>query len=1188
MKQTARFDIVRRIGEGGMGVVYHAREKTSGRDVALKTLRDVDAQGIYRLKQEFRSLSDLEHDNLIRLGELFTEQGKWFFTMELLDGVGFLEHVADDEERLRASLAQLVSGVAALHDAGRVHRDVKPTNIMVTKEGRVVLLDFGLATELDVDTAEVDMSDENVVGTVAYMAPEQATGMPPGPEADWYSVGVILFEALTGELPFSGAAIEIMMDKQRLDPKRPRDLRPSVAEDLDQLCVELLSFDPRARPDAQSIIARLGVTPTEPTSPTSSSTSGRRPFVGREREMVLLLQAFNDSRAGRAIAVLVTGESGIGKTMLVRRFIESLYDKAQVFRGRCYQRESLPFKAFDALVDSISRYLNRLDQVDVALLLPKQIALLAQVFPVLRRVQAVARARLSKEAAVASVHERRALAFAALADLLSAIAEREPVVLFIDDLQWADADSLRLLNDLLGGERVPPILLVGSVRTEQGQASRVLEKEALATEVRELELERLAPEQAALLVSQLSGESGEAASVAADAAGHPLFIHELVRHRVATGRGGPLSLDEAIWSRVSGLEQPARRLLIAVAVAGAPIALSVASEVAGLSAQQIERRLGVLRIAHLVRTFGPRDALNVEPYHNRVRDAVLAKISDAERSDTHRKIADAIEASPAELRDPRMLVRHLIASGEKQRAAEQAVDAAQLMVDAMAFDQAAELYGTALSLSDAEGRGRYATYREMAFSLRNAGRGREAAAAFLAAAEHADSEHDRIACRRDGAQQLLLTGQLDEGLHALDALLGEIGEKLVTSRFRAIASLVWRRFTLWILGYRYTVRQDADPRLTMRFELYRTIARGLAFVDGLRGAYYQTRALALALRSGDRRCIAWALIYDFSFLIMLGFQKRAELVLEEARRAAAGVEDDDLKGMLEGMPGFTQYFSGDFKSAANTLAELDGVFRDLKVTTARSEMHNGRLFRLFALRHVGAFRELKRAFDHYLRDATARGDHYMQTSLLRSLGIRWLLAGEPERARAGLDKASWQPPEGGFHVQHWYEIQGRAELALYEGRGAALRDEIAALIDAFESSQLIRVKMIRLAYWWIFGRIALTERSLKDADRFARALMRVRDGGAFTGWGYLIAACTAHLRGDREAAVGLLAQAAATFEEHGWRLYHAVAQRRQGQLVGGDSGGAMIEAADAFFASEDYVAVPLIMAMFTPGFDEDE
>src|SRR4051794_13431864 len=195
---SGRFEIQRALGSGGTGVVYAARDHHRGCMVAVKTVRAATLEALHRLRDEFLMLHDLAHPNLVSLGELFDDDGHWFFSMELIDGVDFLRHVrpdgALDLARLRSALPQLAAGLAFLHAAGKVHRDVKPSNVLCTAN-RVVLLDFGLASDGD---------DPSYAGTLPYMAPEQHAGKPAGPAADWYAVGVMLWAALAGRLPFLG------------------------------------------------------------------------------------------------------------------------------------------------------------------------------------------------------------------------------------------------------------------------------------------------------------------------------------------------------------------------------------------------------------------------------------------------------------------------------------------------------------------------------------------------------------------------------------------------------------------------------------------------------------------------------------------------------------------------------------------------------------------------------------------------------------------------------------------------------------------------------------------------------------------------------------------------------------------------------------------------------------------------
>ncbi|HEY2510116.1 MAG TPA: serine/threonine-protein kinase, partial [Polyangiaceae bacterium] len=341
-----RFKVMRRLGEGGMGSVYEGLDQETKERIALKVLRSASPEGIVRFKREFRSLQDLHHPNLVRLGELVSEGTEWFFTMELVQGEDFVSWVTSlpssvpgapgyglegrgasvrpapfgfDEKRLRAALVQLVQGLGALHEAQKVHRDVKPSNVLVESSGRVVILDFGLVTE--VQEPGRSMTDLEVVGTPAYMAPEQAASRAVSPAADWYAVGVLLYEALTGQVPFNGAPLEVLLRKQKDEPPPPSALADGLPADLDELCTRLLRFDPTARPTARQILRTLDALPARAEPSFSTSVSLGVPFVGREAELLALRQAYDAiHESGRAASVLVRGESGIGKSCLVRHF----------------------------------------------------------------------------------------------------------------------------------------------------------------------------------------------------------------------------------------------------------------------------------------------------------------------------------------------------------------------------------------------------------------------------------------------------------------------------------------------------------------------------------------------------------------------------------------------------------------------------------------------------------------------------------------------------------------------------------------------------------------------------------------------------------------------------------------------------------------------------------------------------
>ncbi|MBA3821396.1 MAG: serine/threonine protein kinase, partial [Deltaproteobacteria bacterium] len=205
------------LGAGGAGTVYRAFDHQLQREVALKLLRQASGRDLFRFKREFRALADIVHPNLVALHEMHATGGDWYFTMELVEGVSFIDWVrpgrlsgptrgrpdiaaaALDQRRLRGALIQLVDALIALHKAGKLHRDLKPSNVLVTQTGRLAVLDFGLVASVAEDDPE-----RLAVGTPVYMSPEQASDQPLDEASDWYSVGAMLYEALTGRRPFEG------------------------------------------------------------------------------------------------------------------------------------------------------------------------------------------------------------------------------------------------------------------------------------------------------------------------------------------------------------------------------------------------------------------------------------------------------------------------------------------------------------------------------------------------------------------------------------------------------------------------------------------------------------------------------------------------------------------------------------------------------------------------------------------------------------------------------------------------------------------------------------------------------------------------------------------------------------------------------------------------------------------------
>src|SRR5205085_12037374 len=301
-------------------------------------------------------------------------------------------------------------------------------------------------------------------------------------------------------------------------------------------------------------------------------------FVGRERELRLLSDAYEASKQGQAVSVYVHAAPGMGKSALVAHFIDELRRRESevvVLEGRCYERESVPYKALDGVVDSLSKYLLLLPPEQVDELMPVDAPALARLFPVILQVGAVREAP-QREQTLADPLVLRRRAFAALRELLARLALRQPLVVFIGDLHWADADSTALLEDLLRPPDAPPLLLVASFRSEEIETKpflRQLLKRAHGTTTRELRLQPLPEVEAyelvlSLLPAQRNGFDASIQTIVHEADGNPLFIEELTRYALASGGArAHLTLGQMIIARLETQPPGARELLETLAVA---------------------------------------------------------------------------------------------------------------------------------------------------------------------------------------------------------------------------------------------------------------------------------------------------------------------------------------------------------------------------------------------------------------------------------------------------------------------------------------------------------------------------------------------------------------------------------------------------------------------------------------------
>ncbi len=1239
-----------------MGVVYEALDHSTQSRVALKTLSLADATSIYRFKKEFRGLSDISHPNLVALYELILgeEQEQWFFTMELVRGTDLLSFVREttatdvpteaiseelmsreamckadtapiltpgtpepsaprNVELVRSTMVQLAEGLHALHLAGRLHRDVKPTNILVSEEHRVVLVDFGLSTRL----AEVDtIVDRLAVGTVAYMSPEQAAQGVLGPASDWYSVGCVLYELLTGVLPFVGTGTSVLLKKQEHQPDDPRTLVTGLPEDLCDLCVALLRCDPGERPAGVDVLRRLGVGKDGYFLPLGAvgSSSGDI-FVGRGEHLQRLSVLFASvAETGEPQCVLIHGSPGIGKTALVEHFAEQvrLEHDTVILSGRCYERESVPFKAVDTIVDALSRYLGGLGRAEVTELLPPQTHALTRLFPVLKTVRTIARTKGSAESVDPQVARRHALE--ALRRLLCSVAERQTLIVRIDDLQWGDADSVVFLASLLAPPRPPKLLLLISYRRDDLATSKALqvllerlEDISVAPRVHYLPVDRLSENEARELTrARIGGMGGEQVDsilrrVAVESDGSPFFVEEMMRYlqhcAVDTGDALPqsISLRETMLARVESLSPEQRRLLEVVAVAGTPITEEIAFRASGMTAND-GTVVSVLRAGRLVRSNREGVVAKLESYHDRIRELLVEEAGPQQLEETYRALACAFEVSA--VADSESIADFYSRAGDVDAAAKHALVAAERAEDALAFGRAALYYRMALRAERPKSEMLQLRIK-LAETLSNAGKGEEAGLAHLEVAEFAPTAL-ALDQRRQAAESFLRAGHVDRAVELFKGVLADVGLGFPTTNRRALLNLLWWRMYLRIRGVAFRERDASQvrPDELIKLDVCSSCGLGFGVNDSFRGAEFQTRQVILALRAGEPGRVGLGLALEAAYRSLEGKKGRAaaESLIARSRDLGARVGNPVVVGVAQFSEALAVYQCGEWRQALHYFDEAAQMF----VRDCRGQQANAcqaERLAVDALFFLGEIKKCSQRVPGILQAAEERGDLHGVTDMRTgSPNAMWLVSDQPEQARLDCERGEKQWSERRFFLQHYYAALAHMNIDLYEGQGGRALERCDAMWAPLKRSFLLRVAVVGAQATFLQGRslIAAANESsvnenksgtrevlLRRACKVAKKLRRQKIGCAVP-WAELVLGQVFVIREEPAQAIKLLRNAREGLQEQNMILCFHSCSMLLGRLLADNEGERMQTEAEQWATAQGIVKPSKFLRIMVP------
>ncbi|MFN7972041.1 MAG: tetratricopeptide repeat protein [Acidobacteriota bacterium] len=777
MRALPQFDdleVLREIGRGGMGVVYLAERRVDGAQLALKTVRVPEARLLGSIRREILTLSRLAHPGIVGIVAHGVKDGMPWYAMPFERGTTLRARLEDrpsstaivtgaprapDETAAGsptgaaiptvhaatggsialaaaghplplAEAITIVRGLCAplsyLHGEGLVHRDLKPENVVLRRDGTPVIVDFGLATDLGTAREDVDGASDPS-GTALYMAPEQWVGSFVDARVDIYALGCILYELLTGRPPFYGESSLELARKHAATPALPPSaVVTSVPAELDRLVARMIAKRPKDRvghaQDVARVLETLGARGDAGRSPRARAYLYRADLAGRGDLLAAIALRLRDVHEGGRFIVL-SGESGVGKTRLALGAIdEARRMRIPALAGRCEPRDAVLLRPFrPVLVAAADRCRERGPEETARLLDPggRRAQTLGLFEPALLALPGVDR----REPERLPADEARDRLFREFADLLEALAAARPLLVVIDDLQWADEVSVALCAWLCRTGRLArmPVMLLATQRAEED----VPEIEALdgLPRCERLDVALLDGGAMASIVSDMLAlpepPAGLAPLLLERADGNPFFLAEYLRALV---HGGHMCRDEQgrweassitaatldalavrstlldlVATRLLALPEAAHRVLDAAAVLGRDVDVAILEQALGARPDDLAEPLWDLARRHLLTELEP-GTLRFD--HDKIREAALARLPPDLGRDLHARAARAIAAARGA--DPEAqaeIGRHWAEAGEADRARPCLLAGARRAAGAGALAEAERLFVSYLELA---------------------------------------------------------------------------------------------------------------------------------------------------------------------------------------------------------------------------------------------------------------------------------------------------------------------------------------------------------------------------------------------------------------------------------------------------------------------------------------------------------
>jgi eukaryotic-like serine/threonine-protein kinase len=1132
-----RYQLGRLLGRGGFGTVYAAHDDRLGAPVAIKVLSRVGPQAVVRFKEEFRRAASLVHPGLVVLHELafearapgLSDEPFWYFTMDLVDGEDLASRLgagAPQAELTRSAadsallaelgtphspgggrrrglpfaealplLRDIASALEFMHRSGVAHCDLKPSNVIITRAtSRAVLVDFGLATALD--------GERRVKGgTPHYMPPELSAGGHGLPATDTYALGVLIFEVLTGRLPFEGDARAMLALKRTASAPRLASFADCPPA-LDALVASLLSIEPGDRPSAATVVQALNALSSGELEATQvwprRVPPPQQPLLGRETRLAACLEALGASEGHVVIAL--GGPAGIGKTALAKELTRRR--DGLVISAVCHERERSPLEVIDGLASSVSTAFERL-----AVTPPHgALAHLAVVAPSLMVRLAERGAEVTSRRA--DPRAQHALAVAALAELLAALREHADLTLWLEDLHCLDADGHAFLAELFSHRLTPPLRTIVTARPGASHGERWLT--ALAVDpgcgVFRFALEPLDESTARALVQNLAGGQGALSEplvrrLVLAAEGNALLLEQFVEHALASQPHGDAhlpSLATIVDARVSALAPGARELLELLAISAHPVPAAVLVRAAGLlpGAPASARHVSALHALTSVRLLQQGTAGDeVVLRHAALGPATLAAVPATRLAALHQAMAESfVERGGAPELVAELVARHFVEASLPQRASTWLEAAATRAMSRLAFERALELdaLSRGLGISGAVQRVSIAARRGAALSA--LGRGVESAAEFGAAAALVESPAAALELGRRSAEELLRSGRIAEGLACLDTILERLGTRRPRTRLGALWLLARSQLCLRLSGGLDASGGEAGrdtPEAALRADAAWTLATTLGFVDPLLAAAYSSVHAVETTRSGGGLRRVRALGSEAISVSGRGDGGRSEVSghLSRMEQLAERVGGPSAAAYVAGARGVTSALLGDFATSFESCARAAQLF-ETEVRDAPWNAATNEHFYLWAAVERGRLDTLVERAPARYEEARSRGDHYAASGLgAHYANLAWLVRDVGQARKVVSECASlWEREQ--FSLPLYDVAMATTHLELWDGAVSERTVErLERLFTSLRRAFYFQVEAVRVDAGFLRARAsvaAIAHASSEAARRRAR------------------------------------------------------------------------------------------------------